>query len=74
MRAAIDEALEALSPREAKVLRMRFGLDTPTEYTLEELGKQFNVTRERIRQNEGKAIRKLIHPSRADILREYLDR
>jgi len=74
MRAAIDEALEALSPREAKVLRMRFGLDTPTEYTLEELGKQFDVTRERIRQIEIKAMRKLIHPSHADKLREYLDR
>jgi len=74
MRAAIDEALNALSPREAKVLRMRFGIDTATDYTLEELGKQFDVTRERIRQIENKAMRKLMHPSHADKLREYLDR
>jgi RNA polymerase primary sigma factor len=74
MRAAIDEALNALSPREAKVLRMRFGIDTASDYTLEELGKQFDVTRERIRQIESKAMRKLMHPSRADKLREYLDR
>jgi RNA polymerase primary sigma factor len=74
MRAAIDEALNALSPREAKVLRMRFGIDTTSDYTLEELGKQFDVTRERIRQIESKAMRKLMHPSRADKLREYLDR
>jgi RNA polymerase primary sigma factor len=74
MRAAIDEALNALSPREAKVLRMRFGIDTASDYTLEELGKQFDVTRERIRQIESKAMRKLMHPSRADKLRAYLDR
>ena len=74
MRAAIDEALNALSPREAKVLRMRFGIDTASDYTLEELGKQFDVTRERIRQIESKAMRKLMHPSRADKLREFLDR
>jgi RNA polymerase primary sigma factor len=74
MRAAIDEALNALSPREAKVLRMRFGIDTASDYTLEELGKQFDVTRERIRQIESKAMRKLMHPSHADKLREYLDR
>jgi RNA polymerase primary sigma factor len=74
MRAAIDEALNALSPREAKVLRMRFGIDTAADYTLEELGKQFDVTRERIRQIESKAMRKLTHPSRADKLREFLDR
>jgi len=74
MRAAIDEALNALSPREAKVLRMRFGIDTASDYTLEELGKQFDVTRERIRQIESKAMRKLMHPSRADKLRPYLDR
>jgi RNA polymerase primary sigma factor len=73
MRAAIDEALNALSPREAKVLRMRFGIDTASDYTLEELGKQFDVTRERIRQIESKAMRKLMHPSRADKLREFLD-
>ena len=74
MRAAIDEALNALSPREAKVLRMRFGIDTASDYTLEELGKQFDVTRERIRQIESKAMRKLMHPSRADKLRPFLDR
>jgi RNA polymerase primary sigma factor len=73
MRAAIDEALNALSPREAKVLRMRFGIDTASDYTLDELGKQFDVTRERIRQIESKAMRKLMHPSRADKLREFLD-
>jgi RNA polymerase primary sigma factor len=73
MRAAIDDPLNALSPREAKVLRMRFGIDTASDYTLEELGKQFDVTRERIRQIESKAMRKLMHPSRADKLRPYLD-
>ncbi|WP_250517812.1 RNA polymerase sigma factor RpoD [Caballeronia sp. INDeC2] len=73
LRAAIDEALDALSPREAKVLRMRFGIDTPSDFTLDELGKQFDVTRERIRQIESKAMRKLMHPSRADKLRPFLD-
>jgi RNA polymerase primary sigma factor len=74
MRAAIDDAFEALTPREAKVLRMRFGIDTASDYTLEEVGKQFDVTRERIRQIESKAIRKLMHPSRANKLRQFLDR
>ncbi|TAM04717.1 MAG: RNA polymerase sigma factor RpoD [Paraburkholderia sp.] len=74
MRAAIDEALKALSPREAKVLRMRYGIDTTSDHTLEEVGKQFDVTRERIRQIESKAMRKLMHPSRADKLRPFLDR
>ncbi len=74
LRAAIDEALDALSPREAKVLRMRFGLDMATDHTLEEVGKQFDVTRERIRQIESKAMRKLLHPSRADKLRAFLER
>lgn len=74
MRAAIDEALGGLSPREAEVLRMRFRLDTPCEYSLEELGKQSDVTRERIRQIGSAAMRKLMDPSRADNLREYLDR
>ncbi|MBP0622486.1 RNA polymerase sigma factor RpoD [Cupriavidus consociatus] len=74
MRAAIDEALDGLSPREAKVLRMRFGLDTTSDRTLEEVGKQFDVTRERIRQIEIKAMRKLMHPSRADKLRPFLER
>jgi RNA polymerase primary sigma factor len=73
LRAAIDDALDALSPREAKVLRMRFGIDTAADYTLEELGKQFDVTRERIRQIESKAMRKLMHPSRAEKLRQFLD-
>jgi RNA polymerase primary sigma factor len=73
LRAAIDEALDALSPREAKVLRMRFGIDTASDYTLEELGKQFDLTRERIRQIETKAMRKLLHPSRAGKLRPFLD-
>jgi hypothetical protein len=59
MRAAVKEALETLTPREAKVLRMRFGIDTPTDFTLEELGKQFDVTRERIRQIESKALKKV---------------
>jgi RNA polymerase primary sigma factor len=74
MRRAIDEALDALTPREAKVLRMRYGIDTASELTLEEVGRQFDVTRERIRQIEGKAIRKLNHPSRADKLRPFLER
>ena len=74
IRAAIDEALDGLSPREAQVLRMRFGLDTTSDRTLEEVGKQFDVTRERIRQIEIKAMRKLMHPSRADKLRPFLER
>jgi len=74
LRTEIDSALEGLSPREAKVLRMRFGLDTHSEHTLEEVGKQFDVTRERIRQIEAKAMRKLKHPSRADKLRPFLER
>jgi RNA polymerase primary sigma factor len=72
MRAAVKDALDSLTPREAKVLRMRFGIDTPTDYTLEELGKQFDVTRERIRQIESKAMRKLMHTSRSDSLRAFL--
>jgi RNA polymerase primary sigma factor len=74
MRAAIDEALDALSPREAKVLRMRYGLDTTSEHTLEEVGEQFEVSRERIRQIEGKAMRKLAHLGRADRLKLFLGR
>jgi RNA polymerase primary sigma factor len=74
LRAQIDAALDELSPREAKVLRMRFGLETHTEHTLEEVGKQFDVTRERIRQIETKAMRKLRHPSRADKLKLFLER
>ncbi|SDR61081.1 RNA polymerase sigma factor RpoD [Paraburkholderia tuberum] len=73
LRAAINDALDELSPREAKVLRMRFGIDTASDYTLEELGKQFDLTRERIRQIESKAMRKLMHPNRAAKLRPFLD-
>jgi RNA polymerase primary sigma factor len=65
--------LGSLTPREAKVLRMRFGIDMNTDHTLEEVGKQFDVTRERIRQIEAKALRKLRHPSRSDMLRSFLD-
>jgi RNA polymerase primary sigma factor len=65
--------LAGLTPREAKVLRMRFGIDMNTDHTLEEVGKQFDVTRERIRQIEAKALRKLRHPSRSEQLRSFLD-
>nr|WP_238265131.1 RNA polymerase sigma factor RpoD [Cupriavidus pauculus] len=74
LRVMLDEALDGLAPREAKVLRMRFGIDTTSEHTLEEVGKQFDVTRERIRQIESKAMRKLRHPSRADKLKLFLER
>ncbi|GAB4393637.1 MAG: RNA polymerase sigma factor RpoD [Gammaproteobacteria bacterium] len=67
------EILATLTPREAKVLRMRFGIDMNTDHTLEEVGKQFDVTRERIRQIEAKALRKLRHPSRSEQLRSFLD-
>jgi RNA polymerase primary sigma factor len=67
------EVLSSLTAREAKVLRMRFGIDMNTDHTLEEVGKQFDVTRERIRQIEAKALRKLRHPSRSDMLRSFLD-
>ena len=67
------EVLGSLTAREAKVLRMRFGIDMNTDHTLEEVGKQFDVTRERIRQIEAKALRKLRHPSRSDMLRSFLD-
>ncbi len=73
MREAVSGVLAGLTPREAKVLRMRFGIDMNTDHTLEEVGKQFDVTRERIRQIEAKALRKLRHPSRADVLRSFLD-
>ncbi|KUJ72835.1 RNA polymerase sigma factor RpoD [Thiomicrospira sp. WB1] len=69
----VREMLSTLTPREAKVLRMRFGLDMNTDHTLEEVGKQFDVTRERIRQIEAKALRKLRHPSRAERLKSFLD-
>ncbi len=67
------EALSSLTSREAKVLRMRFGIDMNTDHTLEEVGKQFDVTRERIRQIEAKALRKLRHPTRSDMLRSFLE-
>lgn len=70
---ATHEVLAGLTAREAKVLRMRFGIDMNTDHTLEEVGKQFDVTRERIRQIEAKALRKLRHPSRSEILKSFLD-
>ncbi len=73
LREATREVLSGLTAREAKVLRMRFGIDMTTDHTLEEVGKQFDVTRERIRQIEAKALRKLRHPSRSDHLRSFLD-
>jgi RNA polymerase primary sigma factor len=73
MRTAIKEVLDALPPREAKILRMRYGLDTQSDHTLEEVGKQFEVTRERIRQIESKALVKLRHPSRADKLKIFVE-
>jgi RNA polymerase primary sigma factor len=73
LRRTTRDALEGLTPREAKVLRMRFGIDMNTDHTLEEVGKQFDVTRERIRQIEAKALRKLRHPSRSDELKTFLD-
>ena len=73
LREATEEVLESLTAREAKVLRMRFGIGMNTDHTLEEVGKQFDVTRERIRQIEAKALRKLRHPSRSEQLRSFLD-
>ncbi|MDR2690272.1 MAG: RNA polymerase sigma factor RpoD [Azoarcus sp.] len=73
LRDATAEVLDSLTPREAKVLRMRFGIEMNTDHTLEEVGKQFDVTRERIRQIEAKALRKLRHPSRSEKLRSFLD-
>ncbi len=73
LREATREVLSSLTPREAKVLRMRFGIDMNTDHTLEEVGKQFDVTRERIRQIEAKALRKLRHPSRAEKLQSFID-
>jgi RNA polymerase primary sigma factor len=73
LREATHSVLASLTPREAKVLRMRFGIDMNTDHTLEEVGKQFDVTRERIRQIEAKALRKLRHPSRSEQLRSFLD-
>jgi RNA polymerase primary sigma factor len=73
LKAATRDVLSGLTAREAKVLRMRFGIDMNTDHTLEEVGKQFDVTRERIRQIEAKALRKLRHPSRSEVLRSFLD-
>jgi RNA polymerase primary sigma factor len=73
LREVTKEILDSLTPREAKVLRMRFGIEMNTDHTLEEVGKQFDVTRERIRQIEAKALRKLRHPSRSEKLRSFLD-
>ena len=73
MREQLKDVLDTLTPREEKVLRLRFGLDDGHQRTLEEVGKEFNVTRERIRQIEAKALRKLRHPSRSKKLRDYLD-
>jgi RNA polymerase primary sigma factor len=73
LRGATKDALATLTPREAKVLRLRFGIEMESDRTLEEVGKQFNVTRERIRQIEAKALRKLRHPSRSERLRTFLD-
>jgi len=72
LREKIDEVLATLTPREARILRLRFGLDTGIPYTLEEVGEKFGLTRERIRQIEGKALRRLRHPRRARQLKEYL--
>ncbi len=73
LKSVTNSVLSSLTPREAKVLRMRFGIDMNSDHTLEEVGKQFDVTRERIRQIEAKALRKLRHPSRSEILRSFLD-
>jgi RNA polymerase primary sigma factor len=73
LRDATKEILDSLTPREAKVLRMRFGIEMNTDHTLEEVGKQFDVTRERIRQIEAKALRKLRHPTRSDKLRSFIE-
>jgi RNA polymerase primary sigma factor len=73
LRDVVKDILDGLTPREAKVLRMRFGIEMTNDHTLEEVGKQFDVTRERIRQIEAKALRKLKHPSRSDKLRSFID-
>jgi len=73
LQGATQDILDSLTPREAKVLQMRFGIGMNTDHTLEEVGKQFDVTRERIRQIEAKALRKLRHPSRSEHLRAFLE-
>ena len=72
LRDHLEEALATLNPREVRILRMRFGLQNGQSYTLEEVGKKFGLTRERIRQIEGQALRRLRHPSRSRELRDYL--
>ncbi len=72
LRDRLEESLSTLRPREARILRMRFGLLNGRSYTLEEVGKKFGLTRERIRQIEGQALRRLRHPSRSRALRDYL--
>jgi RNA polymerase primary sigma factor len=74
LKGATREYLDTLTPREAKILCMRFGIGMRTDHTLEQVGKQFGVTRERIRQIEAKALRKLRHPSRSEDLRSFLER
>jgi RNA polymerase primary sigma factor len=69
----VNEVLSTLSPREARIIRLRFGLDNDRAYTLEEVGQKFGLTRERIRQIEGKALRRLRHPCRARLLRDYIE-
>jgi RNA polymerase primary sigma factor len=73
LRDIVKEVLDSLTPREAKVMRMRFGIEMAIDHTLEEVGKQFDVTRERVRQIEAKALRKMKHPSRSDKLRSFID-
>ena len=73
LREQLSDVLSTLTPREEKVLRLRFGLEDGRSRTLEEVGREFNVTRERIRQIEAKALRKLRHPSRSRKLKDYLD-
>jgi len=73
LRDATRDVLDSLTTREAKVLRMRFGIEMNTDHTLEEVGKQFDVTRERIRQIEAKALRKLRHPTRSERLKSFLE-
>ena len=73
LRDVVKDILDSLTPREAKVLRMRFGIGEKSDHTLEEVGQDFEVTRERIRQIEAKALRKLRHPSRSKKLRDYLE-
>ncbi|MGH8150097.1 MAG: sigma-70 family RNA polymerase sigma factor, partial [Steroidobacteraceae bacterium] len=72
LRGVVGELLDGLTAREAKVVRMRYGIDMSSDHTLEEVGRQFDVTRERIRQIEAKALRKLRHPSRSEQLRSFL--